>query len=321
MDAGTGPMNRKTIFVLIGQTASGKKEILEHLYKQYKCLEFISADSRKIYKYLNIGTDKPTGELRKKMHLIDIITPDMLYSAQQFRQDAETAIEKILEKGKIPIMTAGTPLYLLSIFKGFFPSQSNAYIRAQLDKREEEKGKVSLYNELKHIDPERATKLHPNDSFRVKRALEIFYSTGKTYTYWTKQNIQPIYRGLYFGIKWTRAHLYERIEHRVEAMFERGLIREVQRLLDMGYSTVSPGLATIGYKEVIPYIMGEYNREECIRLIKKHTKVYARRQEYFFKHFKEVNWFKVDSDITGVLTPLYREVDKYIKNFYYNCKN
>ncbi len=283
--------NKQKIIVILGQTASGKKHLAEKLINMDSRIQFISADSRKIYKHLDIGTDKPEGKLKTHYSMIDIIEPCIQYSAEDFRKDAEKEIEKALGFGKIPIIIGGTPLYLIALFEGLFEHKKDEEVRKYLDDRLKKVGLNGLYQELLKIDPERAKAIHPNDAYRIKRALEVYYTTGIPMSKIMKERKPARYIPHYLGIKWQRSLLYERINQRVDVMIKKGLIEEVKKLKDMGIKEHCPGMKTIGYKEVLMYLNGNITKEEAIRKIKKHTRIYARRQEYFFKHFKHVKWF------------------------------
>lgn len=298
--------NKRKIIVILGQTASGKKKLAEKLIKINDNIKFISADSRKIYKFLDIGTDKPEEEMRKYYSLIDIIEPCTQYSAEDFRQDAEREIENATSLGKIPIVIGGTPLYLLALFEGFFEHKKDNRVREMLNERLKKEGVDSLYRELLDVDPERAKKINPNDAYRIKRALEVYYTTGIPMSKIMKKRRQPKYIPLYFGIKWDREKLYKRINQRVDKMIERGLIEEVKSLLNMGIREDCPGMKTIGYREILIYLKGKITKEDAIRKIKKNTRIYARRQEYFFRHFKGVKWYTSD------------DIEKLISEIIYN---
>ncbi len=306
--------NRPKIIVIIGQTASGKKKLAERLLNASPHIRFISADSRKIYKYLDIGTDKPQGALKEHFALIDIIEPCMQYSAEEFRKDAEKEIERALNAGEIPIVIGGTPLYLLSLFEGFFEHRKDENVRKMLEERFKKEGINALYSELQEIDPKRAQKINPNDAYRIKRALEVYYTTGIPMSEIMEHRKPAKYIPVYIGIKWERKMLYERINKRVDRMSENGLIEEVKRLLDMGVKEDCPGMKTIGYREIIPYLKGKISKEEAIRKIKKNTRIYARRQEYFFKHFNSIKWFPPEKieDLILMVSDLIEEL-KYFK--------
>ncbi len=282
------------VLVIIGQTASGKKKIAESILALYPDVIFISADSRKIYRHMDIGTDKPKGKLREHYFLIDIKHPCEQYSAEEFRKDAEKVIKMAYEKKRIPVVIGGTPLYLLALFQGFFEHKKDENVRKWLEERLFKEGVAALYRELLEIDPDRARKLNPNDAYRIKRALEVYYTTGLPMSRLMKKRKPPLFSPFYVGIKWERKSLYERINKRVDKMIEEGLIDEVKSLFSMGIKEDCPGMKTIGYREIIDYLKGRISLEEAVRRIKKNTRVYARRQEYFFRHFENVRWVNIE---------------------------
>lgn len=309
--------NKTKIIVIIGQTASGKKHVASKLLNHIKNIRFISADSRKIYKYLDIGTDKPQGKLKEYFSLIDLIEPCTQYSAENFRKDAETEIERALNKKRIPIIIGGTPLYLLALFKGFFEHKKDENIRRILEERLQKEGIETLFRELKEIDPQRAKEINPNDAYRIKRALEVYYTTGKPMSEIMRLKRPTKYSPIYFGIRWDRKKLYERINQRVDKMIESGLIQEVKKLLEMGIKEDCPVMHTIGYKEIIAYLRGKTSKENAIEKIKKNTRTYARRQEYFFKHFNNVEWISGEDESTIILK-ISKAIDQQLK--YYSIR-
>jgi len=235
------------LIVICGPTASGKSEaglILAHKWKT----EIISADSRLVYKFLDIGTAKPKKNERNLVphHLIDLITPDEQYNAGRFQRDAFPIIESLIKKGSVPIMIGGTGLYIKATVYGLFKGcPSNPKIKSFLDNSILENGLSYLYKELKTIDPKAADRLHPNDKQRIVRALEVYYSTGQTISSLQEEVYTPaeqIFPSIIIVLSRTRDELYRRIEARVDKMIDQGLINEVQSLLDIGYKRGDPGM-------------------------------------------------------------------------------
>ncbi len=289
------------VIVILGQTASGKKRIAERLLEQHEEIVFISADSRKIYKFMDIGTDKPQGKLKEHFVLLDIKHPCEKYSAEEFRHDAEREIKKAYNDGRIPVVIGGTPLYLLALFEGFFEHEKDERVREMLDNRLKTEGVSALYRELQDVDPKRAEKINPNDAYRIKRALEVYYTTGIPMSELMEKRKPPLFSPIYIGIKWDRKVLYERINNRVDRMIEKGLLEEVKALLRMGIDENCPGMKTIGYRELVEYLKEKNSFEEAVRKIKINTRVYARRQEYFMRHFRDVEWYKQDLYIEYII--------------------
>ncbi len=274
------------VLAIIGPTAVGKTALARKILERRQDVVFISCDSRKVYRYLDIGTAKPPPDLREFYRLIDIKDPRDTYSAQDFARDAEREIEKALEDGKIPIVIGGTTLYYKALFEGFFKAPPvDPLLRQELKERMVKEGIISLYEELKKYDPETAAKLHPRDWIRITRALEVYYQTGKPISFLRREaKIKPRYSPIYVGLWRERDELYERIEARTDRMIEMGLVDEVRGLLDMGYSPELPALNTIGYKEIIAHLKGKYDLRVAVRLIKKNTKIFSRKQVYFMRN-------------------------------------
>lgn len=281
------------ILALVGPTAVGKSKIVESLLRKEERFIFISCDSRKIYRGMDIGTNKPKRYLRHYFRLIDIKDPSLTYSAQDFARDALRESKRAIERGKIPLVVGGTPLYYKALFFGLFEApHPDQDIRKYLMKRLKEEGSESLYKELLRIDPETASKLHPRDWIRITRALEVYYQMKKPISLLRKErkNLNtPM--PVAFGLLKDRKELYERINHRVDKMMSVGLFEEVKELVKRGYDLSAPGMKTIGYAEIFRHIKESLPLDVAVRLIKKRTRVYARKQMYFFRHLGPIKWF------------------------------
>ena len=276
------------VLAIVGSTASGKTAVSVELAKKIGG-EIVSADSRLIYRDFDIGTAKPTAEERCGIphYMIDIIPPERLYSAGDYKKDASEAVEKIISKGRIPIVVGGTGFYVRSLLGGLdipdVPADEN--FRAEMDKFVEDYGRQALYDKLAAIDKTTADKLHYNDNVRVTRALEIFHATGKT---------MSAYEVFYAGLNARdRAYLYDRANRRVDKMIDSGLVDEVHRLVQK-YGRTLPILKTLGYKEICEYFDGKISLEEAVGLIKKHTRNYAKRQLTWFRANPEIHWYYID---------------------------
>jgi len=305
----------KRVLSILGPTASGKKEIAKFLLDKFRGkIHFISCDSRKIYRYMDIGTAKPPRDMRKFYSLIDIKNPDEPFSAGEFAREVEKIIPEIEKDKKIPIIIGGTPLYYKALFEGFFEEpRKKTEIREKILKRLEEEGIETLYRELKDVDPRAASKIHPNDWIRITRALEVYYTLNIPLTEAQKKlKRSPKYRPLYIGIIMKRELLYQKINERTERMFKEGLVEETREILEMGYSPQLPSLNTIGYREVIQYLNGEITLDEAKRLTAKKTRIYSRRQEYFFRSFNNVKWFDVSRGFNEVFDFLVSAIKKIL---------
>ena len=282
------------VYVIGGPTASGKSKLAVELAKKING-EIISADSMQIYKGMNIGTAKITKEEMQgiKHYLIDIVSPNERYSVSNFKNDAETAIEKILKKGKTPIIVGGTGLYIDSLIYGieFQDEEIDTAYREKLNKIAENEGLETLYNKAKEIDPEAMKKISINDKKRIIRVLEIYHKTGKTKTEQEKESRKKEvkYDFKLFAIDMDRDKLYKRIEKRVDIMINQGLIKEVKEILAK-YSNFPTAMQGLGYKETVEYLQNKITKEEMIEKIKKETRHYAKRQLTWFRKNKTTIW-------------------------------
>ncbi len=276
------------VIVICGATASGKTALSVSLAKALNG-EIISADSLLVYKGLDIGTAKPSQEERCGIphHLIDVVEPTQAFSVSDYEALALPTLERLLKEGKTPIICGGTGFYINSLlYKSQFGNVgADEAVRAKYEKIAEEMGKEYVHAILKEKDPESAEKLHYNDLKRVIRALEIYDVTGKAKS---EQQDKPIPRFDFaaFSIEYPRETLYERINQRVDIMFEQGLIAEVQSLLGGGVKEEMQCMQGIGYKEVAEGLRLGASEEEIKELIKKNTRNYAKRQQTFFKRME-----------------------------------
>lgn len=287
----------RQVIVIMGPTCSGKTAIGIKLAKKLNG-EIISADSRQIYKYLDIGTAKPTEEERAivKHHLIDFLAPNKDYNVSLFEQDSLKIIDELFRLNKIPIIVGGSGLYIKAVTEGIFEgAETDEKLRELLKKRMNELGADALLNELKIIDPESALKMLPSNHKRIIRALEVFYLTGNTIS-----NLQKEYKRndeikfIQFMLNYKRDMLYYRIEKRVDKMIESGLVDEVKKVLSLGFDRSLNALNTVGYKEIFDYLDGNINIEKAIELIKRNTRRYAKRQFTWFNAQKDL--IKIDID-------------------------
>ena len=289
-------MEKPKVIVICGPTASGKTALSIELAKKING-EIISSDSMQIYKDMDIGTAKPSKEEMQGIphHLIGFVNPNQRYSVAEYKKDAEAAIEKILAKGKTPIVVGGTGLYVDSLIYGieYQDIQLDEKYRNELEQRAINEGLEKLYEEAQKIDPQAMEKISQNDKKRIIRVLEIYKATGKNKT---EQEIESRKKGVkydykVFVINWDRETLYERINKRVDIMIEQGLIQEVEELLKK-YDEFPTAMQGLGYKEVVEYLQGITSKEEMIEKIKKETRRYAKRQITWFKKNKQTIWIE-----------------------------
>ncbi len=289
---------KKKAIVVVGATASGKTALGVHIAKSFNG-EVISADSMQIYKGMDIATAKPTVEEMKGInhHLLDFVDVHEQYSVSAYCNDAKRVFDEIIERGKLPVFVGGTGLYIDSFLSNtqFLDAATSESIRKDLLLEAEKNGVVSLYEQLKEIDPIAAQNIHPNNIVRVVRALEIYKTTGKTLTeqnqlsHSIESDIEPLYIGInYFD----REKLYDRINMRVDLMLENGLLKEVELFFKSNPSKTA--FNAIGYKELKPFIDGVLAFDVCVENLKRETRRYAKRQITWFKRNKKINWLYAD---------------------------
>lgn len=303
------------VLAIVGPTAAGKTELSLKVAKKLNG-EIISADSMQIYQDMDIGTAKASKEVQEKIkhHQLDIITPEKDYSVADYQKDVDPIIQNIFSKNKLPMLVGGTGLYINAVLEGFtLPDMEvDQKLRDKLHKQAEEKGTEFVHNKLKEIDPKLAKKLHPNDIRRVIRGIEIYKQTGHTKTYYKKKQKErpPRYNSIKIGLTRNRQELYDRINKRVDQMIEQGLVNEAKYIYN-NYNLKDDSTASqaIGYKEIFAYLNDEYSLEEAIRLIKRNSRHYAKRQLTFFKRDKSIKWFNL-SDINK--NELFNKVNDYL---------
>ena len=290
----------KKIIVIAGPTATGKSAASLAVAKKFNG-EIISADSAQIYRYMNIGTAKMTSIEMEGIphHLIDVVNPDEAFSVSQYRNRADICISEIFARGKTPIITGGTGLYINSILDSleFTISAGDEDFRNRMEALADNKGNEYIHDLLRKIDPEAAEKLHPNDVRRVIRALEVFETTGKRISEVQRESKDKPqrYECVYTAITDERSVLYDRINKRVDTMLSKGLEDEVKMLLDMGFSEELVSMQAIGYKEIIDSLKGRITREKMIDILKMNSRRYAKRQLTWFRRDQRVEWFDLST--------------------------
>jgi tRNA dimethylallyltransferase len=281
---------------LIGPTAVGKSATALVLAAQCGW-EIISADSRQVYRHLDIGTAKPSAAELASVphHFIDIHNPDEIYSAGEFGREARAAISEILARGKTPLVVGGSGLYIAALSEGFFePAVSDRGLQRKLKLRAKQEGGAALHAELARVDPKSAARLHPNDLHRIVRALEVYHASGRPLSeLWENASAGAPFEFHFIGMSMPREELYNRIDRRVDSMLELGLLDECKRLLDLGYSPELNALQTVGYKEVFAFFDGNLTRESMASEIKRHTRNYAKRQMTWFRKNPNPRWLEV----------------------------
>lgn len=292
-------MNKKPLIILTGPTSVGKTSLSISLAKAVDG-EIISADSMQVYKYMDIGTAKVTKEEMGEVahYLISEFEPDEEFSVVKFQQYARKYIKSIHERNKIPILVGGTGFYIQAVLYDidFEANTSDSSYRSELEQLATSKGSEYLHELLKDVDPESGIAIHPNNTKRIIRALEYIKQTGEPISVHNEEQRkkESPYDYKYFVLNIDRNKLYDRINHRVKIMIEDGLIDEVRRLIDMGYTKNMVSMQGLGYKEMIEYLEGECTLDEAIEKLKRDTRHYAKRQLTWFNREKDIVW--VDKD-------------------------
>jgi tRNA dimethylallyltransferase len=291
--------------IIVGPTAIGKTSIALAMAQKMP-VEVVSADSRQIYRYLNIGTAKPSKtELKQvKHHLVDFLRPDEYFSAGMFSRIGRKIITQIISRKKTPLVAGGSGLYINALVDGFFRLEiRDKKVRNSLRKRVLTESVETLHEELKTIDPVLAEKISNNDKQRIIRALEVYLVTGQRLSHLQETQSTPAdFEPLFYGLTAEREYLYERINARVDQMINRGLLSEVSELKRRGYSPELNSLNTVGYKEVFHYIDNDLSYDEMLESIKRNTRHYAKRQLTWFKRDSRIKWFTIQetTDISAL---------------------
>ena len=296
----------KRVIVIVGPTCSGKT-LLSLLLAKALNTEIISVDSRQIFKHLSIGTAKPTlSEISEvKHHFIDSLEPNQDFNVSKFEIEALKIIDDLHQQNKIPICVGGSGLYVKAIVEGLWNDvDTDEEFRQNLLSEKEQFGNQFLYDKLVEVDPKSAETMLPQNWKRVIRALEVFHLTGKSIVDFHKEHKRETdFEFHQFGLKWQREILYQNIEARVDKMIALGLVDEVKSILKMGYAPELNSLNTVGYKEIIAFLNGEYDLERAVELIKRNTRRFAKRQMTWFNKDKNIKWFDISltSDLSKIL--------------------
>lgn len=288
-------MNKQKIVIIAGPTGVGKTALSIEIAKKFNG-EIVSADSIQIYKGLDIGSAKITEQEKQgiKHYMLDIVSANQEFSAGDFATLAQKAIEEISAKGKLPIIVGGTGMYISSLlFEMGVSCGKDQQYRDYLENIAKEKGSQEVHKMLEKIDPESASKIHPNHLSRIIRALEIFQVSGKKKSE-QMSSIEPRYDYLLIGLTADRDVLYQRINKRVDKMIESGLINEVQTLIDGGITDENQCMQGIGYKETYNFLIGKTDKEEFVEKLKQASRNYAKRQITYFKKMPEIIWKTYD---------------------------
>ena len=287
---------------LTGPTASGKTSAALVLAERIGA-EIISLDSMAIYRGMDIGTAKPSLEQRSQVvhHMIDILDPNESFSVAEYLARAHRIVDEIRQRGNKALFVGGTPMYLKVLLRGIFGGPAADWeFRQQVEEQIELHGKQALHRQLAMVDPVSAHKFHPNDIRRVTRALEVYHLTGEPISHQQQEfeSQNKSNKKFVFQLSWPRDVLHQRIEKRVVAMFEAGLVREVQQLLESYQELGRTALQAVGYREVLEHLKGERDLDETMQQVVYHTRRFARRQETWFRGFPEYQQVTMTNEMT-----------------------
>lgn len=305
--------SKQSIIIICGPTGVGKTTVGIQLANRFNG-EVISADSMQIYRFMDIGTAKPTKEEQAEVthHMIDILHPDEPFDAEMYSKMAREKIYRLHDHGIVPFVVGGTGFYMKALEYGLFdPGPSDPVIRDRLRKEAETSGARLLYERLSTYDPDTAGMVHPNDTYRVIRALEVYELTGQGISAYRIQHAfsDNPFRVLKIGLKMKREAIYERINQRVDRMIEAGFIDEVRHLLNMGYHAELKSMQSIGYRHITGFINGQTDRDEAIRTMKRDTRRYAKRQLTWFNSDLSVKWIEPER-----LMDIIKTAEGFLKN-------
>lgn len=296
---------------IIGPTAVGKTEFSLVLAESLGG-EIISVDSRQVYRYLDVGTDKVSAEVRKRVihHCIDVADPDQIFTAADFVMCATEAAHRIIKRDRLPIFVGGTPFYFKALEGGILSDlPSDLEVRRSIELEMALRGRYAMHEELKAVDPQTASRINPNDGHRIARALEIYRLSGKPPSLLYRENppLESRFEFVYIGLNRPRSDLYVRIEERVGLQFRSGYPEEVLWLLGNGFHRDLPSMQGFGYRELVAWAMGEMTLEEAMAGDIRCTKAFSRRQMTWFKRFDNCLWYDLSRVSMGDILPEVRD--------------
>ena len=307
------------MLAVVGPTASGKSDLAVALCKKYGG-EVVSCDSMQIYKKMNIGTAKPTVDDMQgiRHHLIDFLELGVEYSVSDYVADAQRCVDELHSRGVLPVFCGGTGLYIDSFVSGikFSEFENNPEIRERLENEYSENGICGIYDRLCAADPQIACSIDPNNAKRVIRALEVYETTGVTMTEWNRRSKEnaDVKDCLVIGVDFEdRQLLYDRIDKRVDIMIENGLLEETKKLYEDGVFSTKTASQAIAYKEFLPYLAGNDTLENCIEVLKRNSRRYAKRQLTWFRRNKNIKWiFRDNISFDETIVKACEYVDNYL---------
>lgn len=287
------------VTVIVGPTASGKTGLSLMVAKRVPA-EIISADSRQVYRRMDIGTAKPDPDARRlvRHHCIDVADPSEVYSAGMFAEAGRAAVADILSRGRLAVAVGGSGLYLRALVDGLFDGGFRDHgLRTRLNREAIESGTAALHDRLRAADPDSAEKIHPNDLKRIVRALEVAELSGRPMSRMQREETRPAdFNTLWYGVRWPRESLYRRIDDRVDRMMRAGFLEEVRGLLASGRTGADPAMDALGYRELTAHLQGRLTLDDAVEAIKMRTRQFAKRQMTWFRPDSRIRWFDANAE-------------------------
>ncbi len=313
------PPSASPLVVLVGPTAIGKSRIAIEVARALGT-EILTADSTQVYRGMNVGTDTPPEEDRQRVphRLIDLVEPDEPFNAGEFRRRALREISRLDEHGLLPLVVGGTGLYVRALLNGLWAGPpSDRALRRKLEEEARARGGEAMYRELGRVDPATAGRLHPRDTVKVLRALEVYRQTGVPLSkaHEAHRERATPFRALLLGLTMERAALYQRIDRRVDLELAKGLVDETRTLLAKGYSRGLVSMKSLGYRQMAGYLEGEYPFDEAVRRLKRDTRRFAKRQMTWFRKEQGLTWVEVqpDESVHSVAQRVLARIDRFRK--------
>jgi tRNA dimethylallyltransferase len=308
----------KPVVVIVGPTAVGKSRIAVEVAKAFET-EVLTADSRQVYRGMDVGTDKPASEERQAVphRLIDLVDPDESFNAGLYRHQAIDEIERLYRDCRLPLVVGGTGLYVRTLLKGLCDApQADPIVREALRQEAEDQGYDRLYARLVDVDPVAAARLHPRDESKVIRALEVYQLSGRRMSEFQQEHgfAERPFAALMIGLNRDRDMLYRRIEGRIDWQLAHGLIEETKRLLTQGYQRDSAAMKGLGYRQVAEHLAGEYDAAEMVRRFKRDTRRFSKRQMTWFRKEPGIQWLMIEESesIQHTATRVIEQIDRFL---------
>ena len=308
----------KPVVVIVGPTAVGKSRIAVEVAKAFET-EVLTADSRQVYRGMDVGTDKPASEERQAVphRLIDLVDPDESFNAGLYRRQAIDEIERLYRDCRLPLVVGGTGLYVRTLLKGLCDApQADPIMRKALRQEAEDQGYDRLYARLVEVDPVIAARLHPRDESKVIRALEVYQLSGRRMSEFQQEHgfAERPFATLMIGLNRDRDMLYRRIDGRIDWQLAHGLIEETKHLLAQGYRRDSAAMKGLGYRQVAEHLAGEYDAAEMVRRFKRDTRHFSKRQMTWFRKEPGIQWLMIEESepVPHTTTRVIEQIDRFL---------